>query len=49
MDTYDHVEPGDLKQAATIIASFAYHTAQRDEKLPRKPLELTEPSPAGSH
>lgn len=37
MDTYDHLIPEDLKQAATIIASFVYHTAQRDEKLPRKP------------
>lgn len=38
MDTYDHVSANDLKQAATIIASFVYHTAMRDEKLPRKPL-----------
>jgi carboxypeptidase Q len=37
MDTYDHLIADDLKQAATIIASFVYHTAQRDEKLPRKP------------
>ncbi len=38
MDTYDHVLESDLKQAATIIASFVWHTATRDEKLPRKPL-----------
>ena len=38
MDMYDHAIEDDLKQAATIIASFVYHTAQRDEKLPRKPL-----------
>jgi hypothetical protein len=36
MDGYDHLLASDLKQAATIIASFVYHTAQRDEKLPRK-------------
>jgi hypothetical protein len=36
MDTYDHLIPEDLKQAAAI-ASFVYHTAQRDEKIPRKP------------
>ena len=36
MDTYDHLIADDLKQAATIIASFVYNTAQRDEKLPRK-------------
>lgn len=38
MDTYDHLVPEDLKQAATIIASFVYHTAQRDQKLPRKEM-----------
>ena len=43
MDTYDHLVPDDLKQMAVIVASFVYHTAQRDEKLPRKDL----PKPAG--
>jgi len=43
MDTYDHLVSDDLKQAATIIASFVYHTAQRDQKLPRKEL----PKPQG--
>ncbi|HET6277169.1 MAG TPA: M20/M25/M40 family metallo-hydrolase [Candidatus Polarisedimenticolia bacterium] len=38
MDTYDHVEPGDLMQAAAIVAAFVYHTATRDGMLPRKPL-----------
>ncbi|MHC9085930.1 M28 family metallopeptidase [Luteimonas sp. RIT-PG2_3] len=38
LDTYDHIVPEDLKQAAAIIASFAYHAAMRDEKLPRKPF-----------
>lgn len=38
MDTYDHLVPEDLKQAATIVASFVYNTAQRDEKIPRKEL-----------
>lgn len=36
MDTWDHLVADDLKQASTIIASFIYHTAQRNEKLPRK-------------
>ena len=36
MDTYDHLYPEDLKQAATIVASFVYHTAQREAKIPRK-------------
>jgi Zn-dependent M28 family amino/carboxypeptidase len=37
MDNWDHAVADDLKQAATIIASFAWHTAQRDAMLPRKP------------
>ena len=35
-DTYDRLVEDDLKQAATIVASFVYHTAQRAEMLPRK-------------
>jgi Zn-dependent M28 family amino/carboxypeptidase len=38
MDTYDHLVPEDLKQAAVIVAAFVYNTAQRDEKIPRKEL-----------
>lgn len=38
MDAYDRVQPADLMQAAAIVASFVYHTANRSEKLPRKPL-----------
>lgn len=45
MDTYDHLVPEDLKQAATIIASFVYNTAQLEEKIPRKEL----PKPRGSN
>jgi hypothetical protein len=37
MDTYDHLSEADLKQAATIIASFVYDAAQREDKFPRKP------------
>lgn len=44
MDTYDHLVPDDLKQAATIIASFVINTAERDEKIPRKEL----PKPRGN-
>jgi carboxypeptidase Q len=38
MDVYDRIQADDLKQASVIIASFVYHAAMRDEKLPRKPL-----------
>ena len=44
MDTYDHLVPEDLKQAATIIAAFVFNTAQLDEKIPRKDL----PKPRGA-
>ena len=45
MDVYDHLIEADLKQMATIVASFVYDASQRDEKLPRK--ELPKPRPAG--
>jgi hypothetical protein len=38
MDVYDRIQEEDMKQAAVIMASFVYHAATRDEKLPRKPL-----------
>ena len=36
MDFYDHVIPADLKTNAAVMATFAYHAAMRDEKIPRK-------------
>ncbi len=38
LDTYDHASEDDMKQAAAVIASFVYHAAMRDEKMPRKAL-----------
>ncbi|RMF60070.1 MAG: M20/M25/M40 family metallo-hydrolase, partial [Calditrichaeota bacterium] len=35
MDVYEHVSKSDLMQASVIVASIVYHTAMRDEKLPR--------------
>ena len=37
MDVFDRVQEPDMKQAATIIAFFAYQAANRDGKFPRKP------------
>jgi Zn-dependent M28 family amino/carboxypeptidase len=45
MDTYDHLVAEDLKQAAVIVATFVYQTAQRQEKIPRK--ELPKPQTGG--
>jgi len=41
IDVYDHLQEGDLMQAAAILASCVYEAATRPELLPRKPL----PSP----
>jgi hypothetical protein len=38
MDLYDYLEEKDLKQASVVMAVFAYHAAQREERFPRKPL-----------
>ena len=37
-DTYERLQPEDLKQASVIVASFVYNTAMRKDKLPRKTL-----------
>ncbi len=50
MDNWDHLVGDDLKQAATIVASFVWHTSQRDEKLPRRKMEeVEEPAESGSN
>jgi Zn-dependent M28 family amino/carboxypeptidase len=38
IDTYDHMQPEDLRQAAVILASFLLMAANADEPLPRMPL-----------
>jgi len=42
-DTYDKISEEDLKQAAVIVASFVYNTAQRDGMMPRKALPKPRP------
>ncbi len=37
MDTFDKLLPEDLKINAVVMASFAYHAAMRDERIPRTP------------
>lgn len=37
MDLYERVKPDDLKEAAIVLATFAYQAAMRDEKIPRAP------------
>ena len=44
MDMYERVQATDMMRNAVIVAAFVYNTANRDEKLPRKPL----PKPAAT-
>jgi hypothetical protein len=44
MDVLESIQEADLQQAAAIVATFAYQTAMRDEKLPR--AALPKPPPA---
>ena len=46
LDVYESVVEEDLQQASVIMASFVYHTAMRDEKLPRKPMAKAPPAAA---
>jgi carboxypeptidase Q len=36
-DTFERIQPDDVKQAAAVMAAFVYQAAMLDEKLPRKP------------
>jgi hypothetical protein len=45
MDVYDHLSKSDLIQAATVMAWFVYNAAMRDQKLPRKFVDLNVPPP----
>lgn len=38
MDTFDHVQPEDVKQQGAVAAVFAWYAANVPEKLPRKTL-----------
>jgi carboxypeptidase Q len=43
MDNYERLQDSDMIKNAVIVASFVYHTANRDAMLPRKPLPKAEP------
>jgi hypothetical protein len=38
MDVVERIVEDDLKQAATIMAVFAYNAAMRDSMFPHKPM-----------
>jgi len=45
LDTYERVQMADLMQASAIVATFAYHAANRPELLPRKPMPKPKAAP----
>jgi hypothetical protein len=46
-DVYERAVPADMMKNATIVAAFVYHTANRDQLLPRKPMPTPPPAGAG--
>jgi len=38
LDDVGHIIPGDLMQAAAVMATAVYHAATREDMMPRKPL-----------
>jgi hypothetical protein len=46
MDVYERIQANDMMRNAVIVASFVYNAANRDEKLPRKPLPKAQPPAA---
>lgn len=38
LDTYDHLEPDDMRQASIVLASFLWNAANMPQDFPRRPL-----------
>jgi hypothetical protein len=47
MDSFDRVPKADLMQMSTIVSSLVFHTANREQKLPRKPKPAARTSGPG--
>ncbi len=43
MDVYERIQAADMMKNAVIVASFVYQAANREERLPRKPLPKPQP------
>jgi carboxypeptidase Q len=39
LDSYDHLKIADLKQAAVVLASMLWMCAEREQPLPRMPVQ----------
>jgi len=44
MDVYERIQANDMMRNAVIVASFVMNAANRDDKLPRKPLPKATPT-----
>lgn len=40
LDSYERLQPNDMMKNSVIAASFAYLAANRDDKMPRKPMPV---------
>src|SRR5437867_5872773 len=52
MDVYERIQATDMMHNAAIVASFVYNAANRDDKLPRKPLpkpQASRPTTSSQH
>jgi hypothetical protein len=49
LDTYERIQPEDMRRNATIAAAFAFLAANRDEKLPHKPVTALPGGGRGGH
>jgi hypothetical protein len=47
LDSYERIQPEDMRRMSVIAASFAFLAANREEKLPRKPPTSQFPSTGG--
>jgi len=45
-DTYERLQREDLMQAAVVVATFVWETANRNDLLPRKPMNPADLAPA---
>ncbi len=49
MDVYERIQANDMMNNSVIVAAFAFNAANRDEKLPRKPLPPATPTRSGAN
>lgn len=48
-DVFDRIQADDMKQAASVMAAFAYQAAMLDTKFPRKPVKALIKPEAAPH